>query len=166
MCQSSSPRKESQDVAILAPERLVHSMAERVLQSAACRRERRIRSMWRHEQRSVRMAVANMTHYSWKAHAVTALDSATQTTDHITMNTDDDELASADIAPAVEYVIPVSLAVECAAPATVLEDRTRSTSKLSQKESRNNFLDTEDFCIGGHLLRWCRSYTRSEHLSE
>ena len=41
-------------------------MAERAVRSAARRRERRLRSMWRHEQLSVRMAVATASHHSWK----------------------------------------------------------------------------------------------------
>ena len=45
-------------------------MAERAVRSAARRRERWLRSMWRHEQLSVRMAVATATHHSWKSHAV------------------------------------------------------------------------------------------------
>ena len=45
-------------------------MAERAVRSAARRRERWLRSMWRHEQHSVRMAVATATHHSWKSHAV------------------------------------------------------------------------------------------------
>ena len=45
-------------------------MAERAVRSAARRRERWLRSMWRHEQLSVRMAVATASHHSWKSHAV------------------------------------------------------------------------------------------------
>ena len=45
-------------------------MAERAVRSAARRRERWLRSMWRHEQLSVRMAVVTATHHSWKSHAV------------------------------------------------------------------------------------------------
>ena len=45
-------------------------MAERAVRSAARRRERWLRSMWRHEQLSVRMAVATAMHHSWKSHAV------------------------------------------------------------------------------------------------
>ena len=44
-------------------------MAERAVRSAARRRERWLRSIWRHEQLSVRMAVATATHHSWKSHA-------------------------------------------------------------------------------------------------
>ena len=46
------------------------AMAERAVRSAARRRERWLRSVWRHEQLSVRMAVATATHHSWKSHAV------------------------------------------------------------------------------------------------
>ena len=46
------------------------AMAERAVRSAARRRERWLRSMWRHEQLSVRLAVATATHHSWKSHAV------------------------------------------------------------------------------------------------
>ena len=44
-------------------------MAERGSQSTACH-ERWFRSMWRHEQLSVRVEVATATHRSWKSHAV------------------------------------------------------------------------------------------------
>ena len=51
-------------------------MAERAVRSAARRRERWLRSMWRHEQLSVRMAVATATHHSWKSHAVVGTQTA------------------------------------------------------------------------------------------
>ena len=81
-------------------------MAERALRSAARRRERWLRSVWRHELLSVRVAVATATHHSWKSHAVVGRQTEPAAT-------------SAAPAPVVEYIAPGP--IFCAAPAPVIE---------------------------------------------
>ena len=82
-------------------------MAERAVRSAARRRERWLRSMWRHEQLSVRMAVATASHHSWKSHAV--------------VGTQTEYAGVADPVPVTEYVAPAHAVAPFSSPAVSFE---------------------------------------------
>ena len=100
-------------------------MAERAVRSAARRRERWLRSMWRHEQLSVRMAVATATHHSWKSHAVVGTQTAGPAP--VTKDVAPAPAVAPFSAPAVTYEAPAPVfeyvaptpAVTYAAPAPV-----------------------------------------------
>ena len=72
--------------------------------SAVRRRERRVRSWWRHEQASVRMAMITAGHHSYRKAA--GIEVGVQ--------------AGTTLAPVTEYVAPAP-AVVCDVPATVIE---------------------------------------------
>ena len=82
-------------------------MAERAVRSAARRRERWLRSMWRHEQLSVRMAVATASHHSWKSHAV--------------VGTQTEYAGVAGPTPVTEYVAPAPAVAPFSTPAVTYE---------------------------------------------
>ena len=82
-------------------------MAERAVRSAARRRERWLRSMWRHEQLSVRMAVATASHHSWKSHAV--------------VGTQTEYAGVAGPVPVTEYVAPAHAVAPFSSPAVSFE---------------------------------------------
>ena len=82
-------------------------MAERAVRSAARRRERWLRSMWRHEQLSVRMAVATASHHSWKSHAV--------------VGTQTEYAGVAGPAPVIDYVAPAPAVAPFSSPAVSFE---------------------------------------------
>ena len=82
-------------------------MAERAVRSAARRRERWLRSMWRHEQLSVRMAVATASHHSWKSHAV--------------VGTQTEHAGVAGPVPVTEYVAPAHAVAPFSSPAVSFE---------------------------------------------
>ena len=82
-------------------------MAERAVRSAARRRERWLRSMWRHEQLSVRMAVATASHHSWKSHAV--------------VGTQTEYAGVAGPVPVTEYVAPAHAVAPFSSPAVTYE---------------------------------------------
>ena len=101
-------------------------MAERAVRSAARRRERWLRSMWRHEQLSVRMAVATATHHSWKSHAVVGTQTAgpAPVTKYVAPALAVAPFSTPAVAydapaPVTEYVAPTP-AVTYAAPAPVV----------------------------------------------
>ena len=82
-------------------------MAERAVRSAARRRERWLRTMWRHEQLSVRMAVATASHHSWKSHAV--------------VGTQTEYAGVAGPVPVTEYVAPAHAVAPFSSPAVSFE---------------------------------------------
>ena len=85
------------------------------------RRERRIRSFFRHEQMAVKMAVISAQHHS----AQRCCSIATQTDDYVTtsatfFNMSDGDDSDEPAAPVTEYVAPAP-DVTCTAPAPVIE---------------------------------------------